>query len=276
MPAVLRALGPLLDAAGCVRLRLQRLPRPDVQEPAALPAAGPRVRAGRASCPPRTCATRFAGRRLGRPEQRPHALKAGGRDDRAGRRRRPARRAATTTPGRRPGRPAPPTCTSASPTRPTRACSTRWPPTASPCCSPATPTAARSACPASARWSPTATWTARHGQGPAPLARHATRWLHVSAGLGTHPTAPVRFACPPGGDPAHAGTPLTADAGIPDCAGRRGVGYVLPGTHRGVAQLGSALRSGRRGRGFKSRHPDREVQVKGLLADDGDQALDRL
>ncbi|HKT02201.1 MAG TPA: metallophosphoesterase, partial [Rugosimonospora sp.] len=22
-------------------------------------------------------------------------------------------------------------------------------------------------------------------------------WLHVSAGLGTHPTAPVRFACPP-------------------------------------------------------------------------------
>ena len=26
--------------------------------------------------------------------------------------------------------------------------------------------------------------------------------------------------------------------------------------HRGVAQLGSALRSGRRGRGFKSRHPD--------------------
>ena len=27
--------------------------------------------------------------------------------------------------------------------------------------------------------------------------------------------------------------------------------------HRGVAQLGSALRSGRRGRGFKSRHPDR-------------------
>ena len=28
--------------------------------------------------------------------------------------------------------------------------------------------------------------------------------------------------------------------------------------HRGVAQLGSALRSGRRGRGFKSRHPDGE------------------
>ena len=25
----------------------------------------------------------------------------------------------------------------------------------------------------------------------------ARRWLHVSAGLGTHPTAPVRFACRP-------------------------------------------------------------------------------
>ena len=33
---------------------------------------------------------------------------------------------------------------------------------------------------------------------------------------------------------------------------------------RGVAQLGSALRSGRRGRGFKSRHPDQES----LLSED--------
>ena len=31
--------------------------------------------------------------------------------------------------------------------------------------------------------------------------------------------------------------------------------------HRGVAQLGSALRSGRRGRGFKSRHPDSKKQI---------------
>lgn len=29
---------------------------------------------------------------------------------------------------------------------------------------------------------------------PAP---HGRTWLHVSAGLGTHPTAPIRFACPP-------------------------------------------------------------------------------
>jgi uncharacterized protein len=26
---------------------------------------------------------------------------------------------------------------------------------------------------------------------------NSTAWLHVTAGLGTHPTAPVRFACPP-------------------------------------------------------------------------------
>jgi hypothetical protein len=31
---------------------------------------------------------------------------------------------------------------------------------------------------------------------------------------------------------------------------------MLPALLRGVAQLGSVLRSGRRGRGFKSRHPD--------------------
>lgn len=29
------------------------------------------------------------------------------------------------------------------------------------------------------------------------LHRYRTSWLHVSAGLGTSPTAPVRFACPP-------------------------------------------------------------------------------
>ena len=29
------------------------------------------------------------------------------------------------------------------------------------------------------------------------LHRYGDAWLHVSAGLGTHPTAPVRFACPP-------------------------------------------------------------------------------
>ena len=49
-----------------------------------------------------------------------------------------------------------------------------------------------------ARWSPTATSTARRARG---LHRHdaggRTAWLHVSAGLGTSPYAPVRFGCRP-------------------------------------------------------------------------------
>ena len=36
----------------------------------------------------------------------------------------------------------------------------------------------------------------------------------------------------------------------------------MRGFHRGVAQPGSALLSGRRGRGFKSRHPDIANQAK--------------
>ena len=39
-------------------------------------------------------------------------------------------------------------------------------------------------------------------------------------------------------------------------AGCRGGAIRCRGFTRGVAQLGSALRSGRRGRGFESRHPD--------------------
>jgi hypothetical protein len=35
---------------------------------------------------------------------------------------------------------------------------------------------------------------------------------------------------------------------------------MLSRLHRGVAQLGSVLRSGRRGRGFKSRHPDQHAR----------------
>jgi hypothetical protein len=34
------------------------------------------------------------------------------------------------------------------------------------------------------------------------------------------------------------------------------------GFKRGVAQLGSALRSGRRGRGFESRHPDHGLAIQ--------------
>ena len=51
---------------------------------------------------------------------------------------------------------------------------------------------------------------------------------------------------------------------------------MLARRHRGVAQLGSALRSGRRGRGFKSRHPDASMQVRGQSSSSEDRPLDRL
>src|SRR3712207_8841630 len=36
-----------------------------------------------------------------------------------------------------------------------------------------------------------------HRWAPPSAARPAGTWLHISAGLGTSPYAPVRFACPP-------------------------------------------------------------------------------
>src|SRR5262249_40730092 len=91
---------------------------------------------------------------------------------------------------------------------------------------------------------------------PAPAARAGRAGPPVAARLGRARdlavgTLPVRL--PAGGIPAHAGS-----ADQLDFRGFRG----SPGTsrrsggRRGVAQLGSALRSGRRGRRFKSGHPD--------------------
>jgi hypothetical protein len=50
-----------------------------------------------------------------------------------------------------------------------------------------------------ARWPTGSRWPAGDGGGPeARLADVGSPvWLHVSAGLGTHPTAPIRFACRP-------------------------------------------------------------------------------
>src|SRR5438552_5895565 len=52
--------------------------------------------------------------------------------------------------------------------------------------------------------------------------------------------------------------PRTADTGIPtgEMSHRA---HTLADANRGVAQLGSALALGARGRGFKSRHPDSHV-----------------
>ena len=87
-------------------------------------------------------------------------------------------------------------------------------------------------------------------------------WLHVSAGLGTSPYAPVRFACRP------EATLLTLVGRLIQFRRTPGVGYPYQAP-RGVAQLGSALRSGRRGRGFESRHPDRRERP--LISKSADQ-----
>ena len=88
-------------------------------------------------------------------------------------------------------------------------------------CSPATPTAARCACPASARWSPTATSTGAPGLRWLSRWRPDRTWLHVSAGLGTSPVRAGPLRLPPGGDPAHPG-PATdpADRAGSACSAR--------------------------------------------------------
>ena len=71
---------------------------------------------------------------------------------------------------------------------------------------------------------------------------------------------PVRL--PAGGNPAHADSPYRLDCrGFPGKDARE----FMPFRRRGVAQLGSALRSGRRGRRFKSGHPDSKFQVDGSV-----------
>ena len=85
---------------------------------------------------------------------------------------------------------------------PSRGCSTGSPPTATTCCSAGTPTAASCGCPFYGALVTNCgidrdrvRWLHRWAE-PAP-GRPGRTWLHVSAGLGTSPYAPVRFACPP-------------------------------------------------------------------------------
>ena len=217
VPPLLRAMEPLMEFPGAFVLGLQRLLRPCAQEPRPLPhpPATPRC-APPAVRPARRRARRGpARRRLGRPRQRPHHGDDGRPPRRARRCRRPPRRLRPVCRGVRRPRPT----TSRSPwawsTPPTSGCSTRWSPTAPRSCSPGTPTAGSSPCPCGARSSRTATSTraaprvspaggpapASAGRGgsaaPSSAAPDDAAWLHVSAGLGTSPYAPVRFACRP-------------------------------------------------------------------------------
>ena len=105
VPAVLDALGPLLERPGAFVMRLQRLLRADAEEPGALPAA----RARRSGAAASAAAARgedlrdgLRRRRLGRPGQRARPAQGRPPGDRAGRHRRRRTSAATATP-RSPG-----------------------------------------------------------------------------------------------------------------------------------------------------------------------------
>ena len=91
-------------------------------------------------------------------------------------------------------------------------------------CSPATPTAASSACPCYGALVTNCDLTRRAAKGLSPARATAARWLHVSAGLGTSPYAPVRFACPPEATLLTL-VPRTLDRRM----GRPGLGLDLPG-----------------------------------------------
>ena len=106
---------------------------------------------------------------------------------------------------------------------------------------------------------------ARAGQRPAPAPGRAAgarpaavlaarvRWArHLAVGAGPVLPAARRRPCSrwsPG------------SARLPEVSGFGHPGGPPPDGHRGVAQLGSALRSGRRGRRFKSGHPDQVKHV---------------
>ena len=83
--------------------------------------------------------------------------------------------------------------------------------------------------------------------------RDGSRGCTCPPGWAPHPYAPIRFACPP---EATLLTLIRRALAI-RAAPRRPWARLCRGSRpRGVAQLGSALRSGRRGRRFKSCHPD--------------------
>ena len=271
---------PLIGVPGGVRARLQRLLRPGGQEPALyLRAATPRrTRVRPAGRSPRR---RDAGRRLGRPRQRPHHGDDGRPPGRARRRQRPPRRVRLV-----PRCPAPPPTTSRSTsawsTHPAAGCSTRWSPTA--------PRAGRPHPRRPVRGRSTG-GGARDQLRPRHAPRQGTlRWWPGagSAGPGGSvapcvglPPTPPGCTCPPGsvpppirsralrgrpGAPCSPFWPATPE-GRP--SGRRTdfgahlpVGYprVSPRPkgrwHCTGCGATGARRSGRRGRRFKSCHPD--------------------
>ncbi len=190
-------------AARARRARLERPLRPGGQVPAGLlhrtRAAGPRPSARHRPVRRRARATRLRDRWSTRPPRwRP----------RPG----PSPSAASTTPtspsvagvgpdevlppaaAGRPDRPRCRRCASAWCTPPTGRRSTGWSTPATTCCSPATPTADRSALPGVGALTANCDIPLDQARG---ASRWRGRWLHVSPGLGHSAYAPVRFACRP-------------------------------------------------------------------------------
>ena len=191
---------------GGLRVRLERPVLADPEEPAALPVRIPRPGAPPAHPGPavgRAGRGDDGGRLAGReqPARPGQGRGPGHRGGRGARLAHPSATATTTSPG--PPTP-PPTCGSASCTRPSRGSWTGSPRTVTTCCWPATPTAGRSALPGlrgpghqlrhRPRAGPAACTGTRAEGEPGPARGCTSR-----RGLGTSPWAPVPVRLPAGG-----------------------------------------------------------------------------
>ncbi len=261
-------------------LRLERLLRTEAAQPGVVPAARRRASATSTvrSCRGRTCGPSSPSR-LARPHQRLRPARRVRQRPRLRRRRRPAPRLRRPRRRRRPGTGGRRPADRRRPTRRTCACSTSSPQTGTTSRSPGHTHGGQLCLPFKGALVTNCDLEPARAKG---LHRHpassrpgdpGSSWLHVSAGAGTSPYAQVRFCCRP-------------EATLLTLAPRAASNRFLPAlTHpldsrrlqRAVAQFGSALRSGRRGRRFKScqpdqcdvsrhrRHPDLRVQVRVLF-----------
>ena len=198
VPAVLRRARAAARAPGCVRLRLQRLLRPDAEEPGPLPA--PRRRR---AVPPATPlpwhdlrdALREAGW-VDLTNARGHRQGRAARD-RARRRRRPAHAPRPLRRGGRARRPTAPTSPSGVVHAPYHRVLDRMAADGFPLVLAGHTHGGQLRVPVLRRAGDQLR-PGPPGRGARPVPAQPTRrLLHVSAGLGTSPYAPVRFACPP-------------------------------------------------------------------------------
>ena len=197
---LLRAYGDLLDVPGVFVFGSNDYWKPHFKNPGKylLPAHKQRHKPHGPELPCEEMRARVHRRRLDRPEQRQGD--AQGQRPAAGlrRHRRPAHQARPVRRGRGRDRPDGRPVRSASRTRRTSASWTASSATATPWSWPATPTAASSAVPFYGALVTNCDLDTSRVKGLSTGATHGRQAaLHVSAGLGTSPYAPVRFACRP-------------------------------------------------------------------------------